>query len=85
MCITLKVLPHFNDKKLEDGSRTLTDFKITNLTTLDMVLMSDAEHDDHYHNRHKIVINAPVMGLRGGGKRATIDDLLFMMFSSMFS
>jgi hypothetical protein len=58
----------FNDKKLEDGSHTLTDLKITNLSTLDMVLMSDVEHDDNYHNRHKIVINALVMGLRGGGK-----------------
>ena len=36
----------FNDKKLEDGSRTLTDLEITNLTTLDMVLMSDVEYDD---------------------------------------
>jgi hypothetical protein len=61
VCITLKVLPHVKDKKLEDGSRTLTDLDIPNEATLQMV-----------------------MGLRGGGKRATIDDLLFMMFSSMF-
>jgi hypothetical protein len=33
-----------------------------------MVLMSDVEYDDNYHSHHKIVINAPVMGLRGGGK-----------------
>ena len=36
----------FNDKKLEDGSRTLADLKITNLSTLQMVLMSDVEYDD---------------------------------------
>ena len=28
------------------------------------------KYDDNYHNHRKIVINAPVMGLRGGGKRA---------------
>ena len=52
----------FNDKRLEDGSRTLADLDIPNAATLQMA-----------------------MGLRGGGKRATIDDLLLMMFSSMFS
>ena len=38
----------FEDKKLEDGSRTLADLKITNLTTFEMVLMSDVECYDHY-------------------------------------
>jgi hypothetical protein len=36
----------FHDKKLEDGSRTLADLNITNLSTLQMVLMSDVEYDD---------------------------------------
>ena len=57
----------FNDKKLEDGSRTLADLEIPNEATLQMALMINAECDDNYHNHRKIVINAPAMGLRGGG------------------
>ena len=43
-----KFLLMFKGTNLEDGSRTLTDLKITNLSTLDMVLMSDVECYDNY-------------------------------------
>ena len=38
----------FQGTSLEDGSRTLADLEITNLSTIDMVLMSDVECYDNY-------------------------------------
>ena len=65
----------FENKKLEDGSCTLAELEITNRATLQMVLMIDAECDENCHSHHQIVITAPVMGLRGGGKRGRASGL----------
>ena len=42
----------FQGTDLKDGTRTLTDLTITNLATIDMVLMTDVECDDNYHRSH---------------------------------